>query len=154
VPDHAATFPRLFAQVAPGGVLAVQVPHNFDAPAHRLARELAASSAWQAHFPAGGVREWCVHEAAFYYDLLAAHAARIDLWETEYLQVMPDANAIIEWYKGTGLRPFLEALASKDAQVRFLAAYREALQAAYPARADGKVLFPFRRLFLIAGRDG
>jgi trans-aconitate 2-methyltransferase len=153
VPDHAALYPHLLTQVAPGGALAVQVPYNFDAPPHRIAREIAASPAWRDHFPPEGVREWHVHDVAYYYDLLALHAARIDVWETEYVQVMPGAEAIVEWYKGTGLRPFLQALSSEGDRDRFLAAYLEALRAVYPLRVDGRVLFPFRRLFLIAYRN-
>ncbi|HEY2251594.1 MAG TPA: trans-aconitate 2-methyltransferase [Planctomycetaceae bacterium] len=152
VPDHPRLFPQLLTLVAPGGALAVQVPNNIDAPAHVAARSVAASSAWRSRFPAGGVREWHVHDAGFYYDLLAPRAARIDLWETEYLHILPGPEAIVEWYKGTGLRPFLEVLSSPEERQDFVAAYLEAIRDAYPARADGHVLFPFRRLFLIAYR--
>jgi trans-aconitate 2-methyltransferase len=152
VPDHAAIFPRLLRQVAPGGALAVQMPNNIDAPAHRVARELAASVAWRGRFPAGGVRVWHVHAAEFYYDLLAPHAARLDFWETEYLQVMESAEQILDWYKGTGLRPYLAGLSSSDERDKFAADYLAAIRAEYSARADGRILFPFRRLFLIAYR--
>lgn len=154
VPDHAALYPQLMARVAPGGALAVQVPYNFDAPPHRLARAIAASPGWQNFFPAAGVREWHVHDAPFYYDAVAKLAARIDLWETEYLQVMSDAAAVVEWYKGTGLRPFLQALPSDAERERFLTVYHTRLRDAYEIRADGRILFPFRRLFLIAYRSG
>ncbi len=152
VPDHATVFPRLLGHVAAGGALAVQMPNNIDAPAHKVARSLAAASPWRDRFPAGGVRQWHVHPPEFYYDLLAPHVARVDLWETEYLQVMPGAEAIVEWYKGTGLRPYLTALKNAADREQFLSAYREAIRAAYPPRPDGRVLFPFRRLFVIAYR--
>jgi trans-aconitate 2-methyltransferase len=152
VPDHAAIFPRLLRQVAPGGALAVQMPNNLDSPAHRMARELAASVEWRDRFPSGGVRIWQVHEAEFYYDRLTPHAARLDLWETEYLQVMESAGQILDWYKGTGLRPYLGALSTSGERDKFAADYLAAIRAAYPLRADGRVLFPFRRLFLIAYR--
>ncbi len=148
VPDHAALFPRMLAQVAPGGALAVQMPANFDAPAHRLMRDLAASPSWRASFP-NAIREWAVHEPAFYYDAVAPRAQRVDAWTTEYLHIMTGPEAIAEWYKGTGLRPFLDALPEAD-RPRFLADYTALLAGAYPRRADGKVLFPFLRLFLIA----
>jgi trans-aconitate 2-methyltransferase len=151
VRDHDAVYPRLLSQVAPGGALAVQVPYNLVAEAHEAMREVAARPAWRAHF-GEKVREWHVHPAAFYYDLLSPLATRIDLWETEYLHVMPDAAAIVEWYKGTGLRPFLDRLPEEADRQRFLGDYLEAVTAAYPARRDGRVLFPFRRLFLIAYR--
>jgi trans-aconitate 2-methyltransferase len=151
VSDHARVVPHLFAQVAPGGALAWQVPCNMDAPAHRLMRELAASAAWSAHF-AGDVREWFVHELPFYYDLLAPRAARIDLWRAEYVHVMEGPGAIVEWYKGTGLRPFLERLAGEAERERFLADYLREIERAYPPQADGRVLFPFLRQFVVAWR--
>lgn len=149
VPDHAALLPRLLTQVAPGGVLAVQMPANFDAPAHRLMRELGATAKWRRHFPAAP-REWAVQDAAFYYDLLAPLTARFDLWHTDYLHVMPGPEAIIEWYQGTGLRPWLDALPGDAERADFLADYGALIAAAFPRRPDGRVLFPFRRLFFIA----
>jgi len=148
VPDHSKAFPHLTAQVSPGGALAVQMPANFDAPAHRLMRELAGSVAWRNHF-SGVVREWSVHEPGFYYDVLAPRARRLDIWKTEYLHQMDGPASIVEWYKGTGLRPFLDALVESD-RPRFLADYLTLLTAAYPRQTDGRVLFPFLRLFIIA----
>jgi trans-aconitate 2-methyltransferase len=151
VPDHATTFSRLFAQVARGGALAVQMPCNPDAEAHEAMRLIAARPTWRPYFSAG-VREWHVHPSAFYYDALAPPAARLDLWETEYLHVMPNPLAIVEWYRGTGLRPFLDPLPNEATRRRFLDEYLEAITAAYPVRPDGRVLLPFRRLFVIAYR--
>jgi trans-aconitate 2-methyltransferase len=148
VSDHGAVFPRLAKQVAPGGALAVQVPANLHAPAHQLMRELAGSKVWQNHFP-GQVRQWFVHEPAFYYDTLAPLVQRLDLWTTEYQHVMESPKAIVEWYKGSGLRPFLDLLSPAD-QERFLVEYEALVKSAYPRRADGRVLFPFLRLFVIA----
>jgi trans-aconitate 2-methyltransferase len=126
-------------------VLAVQVPANWNGPAHQAMREVAK------RYPiAGRVREWYTHDDGFYYDVLAPHAARLDIWATEYLHVMDNHQAIVEWYKGTGMRPFLEALSSDAEQARFTADYLDALRGAYVPQADGKVLFPFRRLFLVA----
>jgi trans-aconitate 2-methyltransferase len=152
VDDHAATFPRLIGRVAPGGALALQMPGNFDAPAHQLMRKLAESTAWRDHFPARGVREWHVHDLPTYYDLLAPAAAAVDLWQTEYQHIMAHPAAIVDWYKGTGLRPFLDALAGDEQRTDFLAQYLELIREAYPIRGDGRVIFPFRRLFLIAYR--
>ena len=152
VPDHASLYPALLRHVAPGGALAVQVPMNLDAPAHLAMRELASTPAWACLLPPGGVREWHAHDAGFYFDLLASTAARLDLWETEYFHVMGGPAAIVEWYKGTGLRPFLDALPTDDDRTNFLADYTDRIADAYPAQADGRVLFPFRRFFLVAYR--
>ena len=150
VPDHAELLPRLLARLNPGGALAIQVPGNFDSPAHELMREIAISPTWYRSFPPGKVREWHVHDLPFYYDVLAPTAERVDFWETEYLHVMDNAEAIVEWYKGSGLRPFLDALATDEDRARFTAEYLDGITGMYAARDNGKVLFPFRRLFLIA----
>ena len=115
-------------------------------------REVAATPAWNRWFPPGKVREWHHREMEFYYDVLAPTAARLDLWATEYLHILPDAKAIVEWYRGTGLRPFLEVLEADADRQRFAANYLESLRPHYSPRAAGGVLFPFRRIFLIAYR--
>lgn len=149
VPDHASLLPRLLRRVAPGGALAFQVPANFDAPPHRLMRELAATSAWRTYFPTAP-REWHTHAPDFYYDTLAPLAAHVDLWTTDYFHILPGVDGIIEWYRGTGLRPWLEALPDDATRQKFLADYRALLVPYFPPQADGRVLFPFHRLFVIA----
>jgi len=142
VDRHDWLFPRLIERVRPGGVLAVQMPADINALPHQLMRDLSP--------PGVRVKGWHLHDPAFYYDLLAPHAAHLDIWETIYQQVMPNADAIVEWYRGSGMRPFLEALATDELRERFLADYTAGIRTAFPARPDAKVLFPFRRFFLIA----
>src|SRR4051812_14172520 len=141
VPGHETLFPRLIEAVAPGGFLAVQVPRNLDAPSHALMRDTADEGDWREKLR--GARETiAVHEPAFYYDLVAPRAARVALWETEYAQVMDTADAVLEWVRGTGLRPFLARLAEGE-RAEFERRYLEKLRRAYTSRADGKILFPF-----------
>jgi trans-aconitate 2-methyltransferase len=151
VPDHRREFPRLLSQVAPGGALAVQVPANLDAPAQRMMAELAASAGWREQFTTQP-RTWHVHAPDFYYDILSPQAKRLELWTTEYYHILPNLDGIIEWYRGTGLRPWLDALPNEITRTEFLGAYRARLVPYYPERPDGRVLFPFRRLFIIAYR--
>ena len=151
VPDHAALFPRLFAAVAPGGALAVQMPVNGDAPAHRRIREVAGSPRWTDRWPAD-LPGSHVGPTETYYDALAPMARTVELWRTEYVHVLPDAPAIVEWVKGTTLRPYLTALPTDAERTEFLGEITEGVRAAYPSRPDGSVLFPFRRLFLVARR--
>lgn len=151
LPDHSRNLPRLFDQVAPGGAFAFQVPANFDAPPHRLMRELGCSDAWRPLFRTP-VREWHAETSSYYYDLLAPLASRMDVWMTDYVHIMPGPEAIVEWYRGSGLRPWLESLPSEETRERFLADYLTGIIAAYPRQKDGRVLFPFRRLFVIAYR--
>jgi trans-aconitate 2-methyltransferase len=150
--DHAGLYARLFARVAAGGVLATQVPANIHDVAHRMMRDVASSAKWRDRFPAGGVREWFVHEAAFYYDALATAAGRVDIWETTYQHVMPNVESIGEWYKTTGLRPFLAALPNQEDRDEFVRDYTEAARAEFKPRPDGCVLFPFKRLFVVAAK--
>jgi trans-aconitate 2-methyltransferase len=149
VPDHATVIPHLFAQVAPGGALAVQMPAHLESPVHRAMLEIADDPEWQARTaPAKGLVH--VETPEFYYDLLCRAAARIDLWVTTYEHVMAAPEAIIEWIRGTGLRPFLEALSTDDQRARFTTKLLERAAVEYPSRSDGKVIFPFRRLFFVA----
>jgi trans-aconitate 2-methyltransferase len=146
--DHDRLFPAVFAGLAPKGVLAVQIPRNFGAPSHTSITETALRGPWRSRLEPL-LRPSPVAEPGFYYDLLAPLAASLDIWETEYLQVLEGENPVKEWTKGTWLSPLLAALDEPE-RSRFEAAYAEQVAAAYPPRGDGKTLVPFRRMFLIA----
>jgi trans-aconitate 2-methyltransferase len=147
VGSHQDLFPRLLGRVAPGGVLAVQIPARSDSPAFRIVAGLASR-----RFAPGSIHDWHAHEPAFYYDLLAPHASRLDIWKTIYQHVMDGPEAIVEWYKGSGLRPYLGALSSEAERQQFLADYLDGIRREYPPRPDGRVLFPFHRIFIVAYR--
>ena len=149
VPDHPALIPRLMGMVAPGGALAVQMPTHFHSPLHQLILEIAEMPEWREQLTAarGAIK---VEKAEFYYDLLAPICRRVDLWETEYHHVLAGPEAILAWIRGTGLRPFLSAL-DDGGKNRFEELLLAGVEKAYPRRVDGKVLFGFRRLFLVAG---
>jgi trans-aconitate 2-methyltransferase len=144
---HAVLLPRLLGQVAPRGTFAFQVPRNFDAPSHALMREVADTGPWAAQMKS--VRAIGVLSPDAYYDLFAPHAAALDVWETTYLHVLDGDDPVYRWVSSTGLRPFAQALAGGERE-SFLEVYRARLREAYPRRADGKTLFPFRRLFVVA----
>jgi len=152
IPDHAANFPRVLTRVAPNGAFAAQMPGNHEAPVHQVMRDIAASQSWRRWFPTGKVCEWHSSTLEHYHDVLAPHAARLDIWETTYLHIFLKAEDIVEWYKGSGLRPYLEAIDSELERQRFVAEYLAAIRSIYPPQEDGHVLFPFRRLFMIAYR--
>jgi trans-aconitate 2-methyltransferase len=145
---HDRLLPGLFAGLAPKGVLAVQMPRNFGARSHTLITETALGGPWRPMLEPL-LRPAPVAEPEFYYDLLAPLAATLDIWETEYLQVLDGINPVKEWTKGTWLLPLLAALDEPE-RSRFEADYGERVAAAYPPRRDGRTLFPFRRMFLIA----
>jgi trans-aconitate 2-methyltransferase len=150
VPDHAALFPALAAKLAAGGCLAVQVPDNLDEPAQKLMREIADEAPWRGKLAGADRARVPIEGAAWYYRLLRAHCSRVDIWRTTYYHPLAGANEIVEWFKGTGLRPFLDPL---DAQERaeYLARYAEGLARLFPAQSGG-VLLPFPRLFVMAQR--
>jgi trans-aconitate 2-methyltransferase len=148
LPDHPRLLSSLVGALAPKGILAVQMPRNFGAVSHTSITETVLDGPWRP------VLEPLLNPAPvavpdFYYDLLAPLAAGLDIWETEYLQVLDGPNPVKEWTKGTWLSPLLAALDEPE-RSRFEAAYGERVAAAYPPRRDGKTLFPFRRMFLIA----
>ncbi|MBL0919764.1 MAG: trans-aconitate 2-methyltransferase [Hydrogenophaga sp.] len=152
VPGHEALFPRLFALLAPGGVLAVQMPDNLDEPSHRLMRETAAQPRFAETIgDASRLREPRKPITA-YYDLLAKDAAQVDAWHTVYQHRMDSAGAIVDWVRATGLRPFTEPL-GEALRADYLADYERRIDAAYPARTDGRRLLAFPRLFIVARRQ-
>jgi trans-aconitate 2-methyltransferase len=146
VPEHEKLLTGLLDYLKPGGALAFQMPYNANEPSHRWMRELQGP--WSDKLRAVK-RDAPVETPAFYYDVLAPRVKFVDIWQTRYEQVMPDANAIVEWVKGTGLRPYLEALAGEERDA-YLKAYLQAIDGSYPVRVDGKRLFPFPRLFVVA----
>ena len=149
LPDHATLCRHLFDQLAPGGALAVQMPAHHDSPVHREMLELSKDPSWDHRMQSA--RTALTREPpSLYYDTLAPVASHLDLWETIYCHILAGPEAILEWFRGTGLRPFLEALASDDERRRFEQMLRDRYVVSYPRQPDGKVLFPFRRLFFIA----
>ncbi len=151
VGGHDRLIPHLFDQVAPGGVLAVQMPRNHDFATHRLMRRVAAEGEWRDRLK--DAREPSpVKPPEFYYDLLAPRAAAFAIWETNYIQVMDGVQAIIAWLQGTGLRPFLARLSDAERPV-FLERYAALLAAEYQTQADGRILLPYPRLFFIATKS-
>ena len=151
LPEHMTIFERLMGHLRPGGVLAAQMPDNLDEPSHRAMRDTAADGPWAFRFAEPAVRRTVLPAPSVYYDRLKPHAARIDIWHTIYNHPMADHGAIVEWVKGSGLRPWLDR-AGPDHRDGFLAAYRRRIEEAYPVLAGGGVLFRFPRLFIVAAR--
>jgi trans-aconitate 2-methyltransferase len=149
VPDHAILIPRLFSLLAPGGVLAVQMPDNRQEPTHRAMREVASQSPWSAAIGDPEKVRTEQLDVGGYYDLLANDAAQVDVWHTIYQHVMASPAAIVEWVSSTGLRPYVDPL-SADLRESYLAKYEQCVARDYPKRADGKYLLAFPRMFFVA----
>ena len=150
LPDHVTLFPSLMKQVEPGGVLAVQMPRNFGAPSHVLIAETALNGPWRGKLE-HLVTPPPVQAPGFYHGLLAPLSENIDIWETEYLQILEGDNPVKEWTKGTWLMQYLDALQGED-KAAFEADYAKRVAKAYPRNSAGQTLFPFRRLFMVAQR--
>ena len=153
VPTHLRLIPGWLDALTPGGTFAMQVPANFDAPSHRLMREVA-----QRHPRADDLRP-CLDRAAAvalpgtYAALLLDRTPEVDVWQTTYEQVLaaPEGgpHPVLEWVRGTGLRPVLGILEDTAEREAFEQEYARELEVAYPRRSFG-VLFPFTRTFAVA----
>ncbi len=148
--DHETLLPNLFSLLVHGGVLAVQVPNTTHMPIHIALQTLVRGGKW--HDKLGAVTTHSTYAAPTYYDILSKLTSDIDLWETHYHHVMDSHKALVQWYSSTGLRPYLNALESDDDKAAFLADFENALRNVYSVQNNGKVLFPFVRIFFIAQR--
>ena len=149
VPGHARVLPDMMRLLRPGGRIAVQIPVNQEEPIHRILEGLAAGEKWGGRLGTPRIFHTLTPEA--YHDLLTELSGDFDMWRTTYYHVLPSREAILDWYRGTGLRPYLEAL-SPEERPAFEADVLEEVRRAYPARRNGEVLFPFPRLFFTAVR--
>lgn len=149
IPDHRALLQHLLTLLAPGGVLAFQIPSSTYATVRTLAHEISHDPRWNDRLQSAR-GALTMEPPEFYYDALAGAADHLDIWETEYQHVMESADSVVDWIASTGLRPFLAALRDDAERLLFLGQLRQQVQRAYPKRVDGKVLHPFRRTFVIA----
>jgi len=150
--NHRPLFARLYGALENGGVLAVQMPRNFDQPSHMLMRSVAQEGPWRDILEPY-LRPSPVAEPRDYWRMLEPLGAAIDIWECDYLQALSGEDAVLQWVLGTALRPLLAALDENWRQA-FLADYAARLREAYPIEPDGTTLFPFRRLFILATKPG
>ena len=152
VPDHATLLPALASRLTQGGSLAIQMPDNLNEPSHRLMREVAADGPWVSKLADAAGQRTEMASAGDYYSMLRPHCARVDVWRTTYHHPLAGgASGVVEWFKGSGLRPFLDPLDEAE-KAQYLKQYQTAIERAYPSLADGSVLLPFPRLFIVATR--
>ena len=147
---HEVLFPKLVSMLAPGGILAVQLPANFSAPSHTSIAETVQSGVWRDRLEPH-LRENPVLDGGAYYDLLSPLSTKLDMWETTYYHVLTGPDPVLEWTKGSILTPLLPLLDEAERE-SFLQGYGSKVAQAYPQRDDGKTVLPFRRLFMIASK--
>jgi len=152
LPDHDTLLPSLVARLTEGGSLAIQMPDTLDQPSHRLMREVTADGPWASQLADAAGQRTDIASASDYYSMLKPHCSRVDVWLTTYHHPLAQgASGVVEWFKGSGLRPFLQPLDDTE-KTQFLEQYLAAVEHAYPVLPDGSVLLPFPRLFIVATR--
>lgn len=150
LPGHIDMFPELLKLLPSGGQLAIQIPRNHEAPSHALMRTAAEAGPWRDKLKdVRGIR--AVGEPAAYYDRLKPLSSELSVWETIYQQPLTGKDPVAQYTSSTGLRPYLDALDEAEGKA-FYESYARMVAEAYPTRADGITLFPFRRLFIVARR--
>ena len=149
LPNHLDIFDRLMDGLKCGGVLAVQMPDNLGEPSHLMMEQTAQNGPWSDAFISKSVRRAALPSPSVYYERLAPKSERLDIWHIVYNHPMENAAAIVEWVKGTGLRPYLDQ-AGEEHRDAFTADYLARLEEVYPPMMDGRVLLRFPRLFIVA----
>jgi trans-aconitate 2-methyltransferase len=150
LPDHERLFPRLVSFLSPNGTIAVQMPNRFRAPSQRAIEEAIADGPWRDRLAKIGLHQKSVLPTETYTLLLMQLGFAVKAWETTYFHMLHGENAVLEWLKGTALRPLLAAL-DADEQAEFQSTLADRLNAVYPAQ-DGMTVFPMQRLFFVATR--
>lgn len=147
IPNHRELIKNMMGILNDGGVLAVQTPMNYKEPIHRIISELSTGGKWKNKFD--NPRIFYNLTQSEYFDLLSEVSSDFSVWETVYCHRMPSHESIMDWYKGTGLRPYLEALSEEDA-IEFENDVYEEVVRAYPIQANGEIIFRFPRFFFTA----
>jgi trans-aconitate 2-methyltransferase len=147
LPDHEKLLNSLIQQLQPEGTLAFQVPAIYDQPATGAIQEISSLAAWKIYAPQVLP---IVDRPPVYYGYLTGKAESIDLWETIYYHQLPNHTAILDWYRSAGLRPYLDALPNNATREEFQKQLLERFRILFPQQANGDVLLPFRRLFVVA----
>jgi trans-aconitate 2-methyltransferase len=150
IPDHEVVIPHLFRMVRETGALAAQIPLFEGMPVRKAIAIVADRSPWRALM--SGITPLVLREPGFYYDLLAGVARNVVLWKTAYVHEMESHASIVEMMKSTALRPYVRRIDAESERDRFLHEVTDEVRASYPAQRNGRVLFPFHRLFFIAYR--
>jgi len=150
-PNHHELMGKLVSFLAPGGLLAVQMPNILQEVSHALIRMVAADGPWASRLVPVAKTRALISSLDDYYSWLAPITQKFEIWQTTYVHPLDGPDAIVDWFEGSALRPFLELLDAKE-RGAFLAAYRAELDEAYPTQKDGKVLLLYPRLFFVAQR--
>ncbi|HUL01172.1 MAG TPA: methyltransferase domain-containing protein [Nitrospirota bacterium] len=151
IQDHDLLIPRLFSMVNDNGVLAVQIPANNESPFYKILLKTAQNSKWAA-YTADCEKMLTFHNAGYYYNTLCTLTHKLDIWTTTYYHIMTSHKDLTDWHKSTGMRPFLEQLLTERDREEFENEVVRECMMSYPVQRDGKILYPFQRIFFTAVR--
>lgn len=149
IPRHPALISAMMELLRPGGTLAVQVPMNFHEPVHRIIHTVIHLGKWSGLLPQKRIYHTLAPEE--YYAHLSAISSNVSIWQTIYYHSMDSAEDILDWYRGTGLRPYLEQLPAgkkEELEEDILTLLRQE----YPMQENGKIIYRFPRFFFTAVR--
>ena len=147
IPDHENLFNQLFKLINRGGILAIQVPRFNEMPLSNAIQKILSKEEWK-EFKKQCSEIFTYHDYKYYYDLINKDYKSEDLWQTEYVHILESQYSIIEWMRSTGMKPYLD-LRNDEEKPQFEDEVLLEIKYVYPVQNDGKVLFPFKRLFII-----
>lgn len=150
IPDHQNLLGNMFALLKFHGIMAIQTPMNYEEPIHKIITEVTTGNEWRDKFPAQ--RIFYNLTPGEYFDLFSEFPCTFTLWQTTYYHVLPSHEAIMEWYKGTGLRPYLSVLSEEDKK-NFMQCIFNRIVQAYPKQKNGMVIFKFPRFFMLVEKE-
>lgn len=150
IPDHYTLLKNMMSLLRPGGVMAIQTPMNYNEPIHQIIKEISTNKKWSSKFE--NPRIFYNLTQSQYYDLLSDLSSDFSMWQTTYFHKMKSCGDIMEWYRATGLRPYLEVLSEADKLDFEMDIYNKLLNA-YPKQKNGEIIFRFPRFFFIAKSD-
>ena len=149
MPEHETLIPNMYKMLNEGGVLAAQVPYVRYLPIYSSIQVLIKTEKWSEYFicPPLYPKHYTYEH---YYNIICGLTDKIEIWQTDYIHIMPDHEGIVEWYKGTGLRPFMDMIPDEKKRLDFCNDYKRLVSQKYPVEKNGNVLLPFTRIFFIA----
>lgn len=153
IPGHAMLLQRLFDMINSDGAIAVQVPFNTESPLLRAIASVAESAAWRDLMHDCSAQIF-YRDETHYYEIVSNLSSRVDMWTTTYIHVMESHQSLIDWYSSTGLKIYLERIADEEGKLRFKKEIIESCREKYPLQSNGKILFPFKRIFFVAYKGG
>jgi trans-aconitate 2-methyltransferase len=149
IPNHERLLKHLFEAIEDGGAFAAQVPFNIESPLFRAIAAVSESPKWR-NLMNGCSAQIFYRDEVYYYKMLSRLSSRVDMWTTTYIHIMESHQSLLEWYSSTGLKIYLERIEDDRGRRQFKTEILEACKAQYPVQSNGKILFPFKRIFFVA----